>query len=350
MARFFSGPIAHFDPLQAAFGDVWFDGGTGTTYLIAYVGNNPSLALTPLVAPPYFKVPDSLIIQPGAQGAPGAQGLQGVPGSTGPTGPPGQNAVGSPGPQGPAGAKGDTGPQGGIGLTGATGATGETGATGPAGNPGAEGAPGPEGQRGFPGPTGAPGAQGPQGEQGLRGVTITVWENNVQYFVGDPVTHSGVLYIALQENVDVATTDTDVWSPIVGGSSGRPSIVATSQLTAQAAAITATTIYAVPNAVSNNGMYRVSYVATITTVDGTSCVLGGANGFQVTFTDLNDSVVKTSIPSVPVTSAVNATSTTISGDLLCLCKQNTNIQYAFGYTGVGGQMRYDLSISVEFLG
>lgn len=126
------------------------------------------------------------------------------------------------------------------------------------------------------------------------------------------------------------------------------SAVAKSNLTAQAAAKSATTIYAVPAA--GAGMYKVNYVASITTVDGTSAVLGGANGFQVIYTDINDSVVKTSNPTTPVVSAVNATGTTISGALFAYAKASTNIQYAFGYTGVGGQMRYDLSVYVEYIG
>ena len=132
--------------------------------------------------------------------------------------------------------------------------------------------------------------------------------------------------------------------------SGVPYIVAQAKLTAQSAAITPTTIYAVPNnATTGTGMYRINYVATITTVDSVSATLGGTNGFQIIFTDNNDSVVKTSNPTTPVISAVNATGTTISGSVIAYCKPNTNLQYAFGYTGSGGQMRYDLTIYVEHL-
>ena len=76
-------------------------------------------------------------------------------------------------------------------------------------------------------------------------------------------------------------------------------------------------------------MYRINYVATITTVDSVSATLGGTNGFQIIFTDNNDSVVKTSNPTTPVISAVNATGTTISGSVIAYCKPNTNLQYAF---------------------
>ena len=132
--------------------------------------------------------------------------------------------------------------------------------------------------------------------------------------------------------------------------SGVPYIVAQAKLTAQSAAITPTTIYAVPNnATTGTGMYRINYVATITTMDSSSATLGGTNGFQIIFTDNNDSVVKTSNPTTPVISAVNAAGTTISGSVIAYCKPNTNLQYAFGYTASGGQMRYDLTIYVEHL-
>jgi hypothetical protein len=132
---------------------------------------------------------------------------------------------------------------------------------------------------------------------------------------------------------------------------GATCTFAKSNLTAQAAAITATTIYAVPNTANRtrSGLYRVSYSASITTAATTSCTLGGANGFQVLYTNVNDSVVKTS-PAGP-TSSTNATTTMISGDVIVYAKAGTNIQYTFGYTSSGATaMVYDLNIYVEFLG
>lgn len=123
-------------------------------------------------------------------------------------------------------------------------------------------------------------------------------------------------------------------------------IVASARLTAQSAAIAATTIYAVPT--SQPGMYEVAWQASVTTVDTTSSTLGGAAGFQVKFTDANDSVVKTS--AVPViTSAGNTTGTTISGVQIVNAKGGTNLQYTLGYTAGTGDMRFDLSISVRAL-
>lgn len=131
---------------------------------------------------------------------------------------------------------------------------------------------------------------------------------------------------------------------------GMPTIVASSLLTAQVAAITATTIYAVPAAQA--GIYRITYVATITTASGTSSSLGGTNGFQVKFTNANgDAVVKTSNPTTANISAGNTTATTISGTVTGYAAASTNLQYLFDYTGGSGPaMAYDLAIYVEYLG
>lgn len=132
---------------------------------------------------------------------------------------------------------------------------------------------------------------------------------------------------------------------------GLPFIPAPRQLfTARSAAIAATTLYAVP--ATQKGMYRVSYEASITQAATTSSSLGGANGFQVKFTNGNgDSVVKTSNPTTPVVSAANTTGTTISGALYAYCNGGTNLQFLFDYTSVGGTpMQYDLAVFAEYLG
>ena len=131
------------------------------------------------------------------------------------------------------------------------------------------------------------------------------------------------------------------------GVGGGPNIVAKSSLTAQTAAIAATTIFAVPS--SGAGLYRISYVATVTTA-GTSSTLGGSTGFQVKYTNLSDSVVKTSNPTTATISAGNTTATQISGDLYAYCAASTNLQYLIGYTSSGTVMNYDLTIYVEYVG
>jgi hypothetical protein len=129
---------------------------------------------------------------------------------------------------------------------------------------------------------------------------------------------------------------------------GVGSIFAATDLTAQGAAISATNIIA---SCPSTALYRVTYVATVTRAATTSCVLGGAAGFQLKFTNASDSVVKTSNPTTVVSSAVNATGTTISGSLSARCSSGTALQFLMDYTSVGGTtMQYDLSVYAEILG
>lgn len=127
---------------------------------------------------------------------------------------------------------------------------------------------------------------------------------------------------------------------------GIPAQYATISLTGQTAAITAVTIYLVPT--GGTGMYRVSYVASITTAASTSSTLGGSTGFQIKYTDAIDSVVKTS--TMVVNTTQNTTATSISGVYCAYCKQSTNLQYLIGYTSTGSTaMVYNLNATVESL-
>ena len=120
-------------------------------------------------------------------------------------------------------------------------------------------------------------------------------------------------------------------------------------LVTQSAAISATTIFAVPSTAP--GLYRVTWSATITTADGVSSSLGGTTGFQLKYTNGSDSVVKTTNPTTSVVSAGNTTGTSIGGVVVAECKGGTNLQYLFGYTSnTPGQMIFDLNASVEYLG
>lgn len=119
--------------------------------------------------------------------------------------------------------------------------------------------------------------------------------------------------------------------------------------TDQTAAIGATTVYAVP--ASRAGMYRVSWVASINRAATTSSVLGGTNGFRLTYTRAG--VAKTAAPTTvsAFTSTGNATTTSCSGVFIAECDASTNLQYQYDYTSVGGTtMRYDLLVMVEYLG
>lgn len=145
------------------------------------------------------------------------------------------------------------------------------------------------------------------------------------------------------------------WNTASGRATG-PITVATVDLTAQAAAISATTMYAVPS--SGAGMYRVSWVATVTQAATTSSTLGGAGGFQVLHTF--GGVVKTSpLPGAPSaganqaysqTNQGNTTASMISGCIVVYADASTNIQYQMGYTSSGATpMQFSLNVKVESL-
>jgi hypothetical protein len=145
----------------------------------------------------------------GATGATGAQGIQGVKGDTGNTGATG--ATGLTGPQGIQGIKGDTGdvgptgPQGPIGLTGATGATG---AQGPKGDTGDTGPQGPIGLTGATGPQGIQGIQGPAGNLGTAVFDDLSDVSVAGATAGQIVSYDGTNWVAVDEALVAASTDT----------------------------------------------------------------------------------------------------------------------------------------------
>lgn len=128
-------------------------------------------------------------------------------------------------------------------------------------------------------------------------------------------------------------------------SNGIPSEIVLSDLTAQTAAIGATTLVSAPV----TGMYRVCWSATITTAASVSSVLGGTNGFQVIYTSPTDSVAKTTVSGLSVTSAANTTATAVGGDIIIYAKTGTNIQYKYDYTSSGTAMAFELHIRLELL-
>ena len=124
----------------------------------------------------------------------------------------------------------------------------------------------------------------------------------------------------------------------------KPTIVATVNLTAQTAAIAATTAYTTPAA---DGFYQVNWVASVTTAGTVGSILGP---FQVRNTNATDNVVKT-FPTSAVNfftqSNANTTGTSISGTFTVYCKASTAIQYIMGYTSnAAASMNYDLNIQI----
>jgi hypothetical protein len=135
-------------------------------------------------------------------------------------------------------------------------------------------------------------------------------------------------------------------------SNGVPSEYATVDLTAKTAAITTTTLYAVPAA--GAGQYRVNWNAKVTTVAGVSSTLGP---LTIVYTD-PDGVVQTITAAAQSNAGVietsdsgNLTTTVMLGlPLLLNCKAGTNVTYAFAYaSNAAASMNYNLHIKLEAL-
>jgi hypothetical protein len=135
-------------------------------------------------------------------------------------------------------------------------------------------------------------------------------------------------------------------------SNGVPAEYAKVDLTAQTAAITATTLYT-PTA---TGMYRISIYIQITTAASVSSVLGGATGFVLTYNDGDGNVAQSDTvpllaPNGTVVSTLNSntTATNLSGSVVINAKTGVAIQYAIGYTSVGTAMQYAVHLKLEAL-
>lgn len=129
---------------------------------------------------------------------------------------------------------------------------------------------------------------------------------------------------------------------------GILSEVAAVDVTAQTAAITTATLYAVPV----DGQYRLSWSAKTTTAATTSSTLGALtivytdpDGVAVTLT----SAAVIAAGTVATTSTANTTGTVLIGIPQYLnCKGITNVTYAFAYVSTGATpMAYNLHILLE---
>jgi hypothetical protein len=137
----------------------------------------------------------------------------------------------------------------------------------------------------------------------------------------------------------------------VGG--GIPAEYAAVNLTAQTAAVTTTTLYAVP--ASGAGQYRVSWNAKVTTPATTGTVTSTLGALTIVYTD-PDGVVQTitaaasvAAGTIATSSAGNTTATVLLGmPLLLNCKLSTNITYAMAYaSNTAAEMQYNLHIVLE---
>lgn len=134
---------------------------------------------------------------------------------------------------------------------------------------------------------------------------------------------------------------------------GQPALFAGIDLTAKSAAVAATLLYTAPNLASpaGEGQYRISWSAVVTTAASTSSVLGGTNGFQIQFTDVDTGTQITPLAVPNALGTGNTVGTQLSGEVIVNAKRNTVVNYLFDYTSVGvTAMQYALHIKLEYLG
>jgi hypothetical protein len=123
-------------------------------------------------------------------------------------------------------------------------------------------------------------------------------------------------------------------------------------LTAQNAAIAATTLYTPPGA--GTGFYRISAYLKVTTVDLTSSTLGP---LTITYTDGTDSVAQSNVMlmadqtgAAVTTNTLNSTVSTLNGSMVIWALTAVPIKYAIAYaSNVAGTMKYEVHLKLEAL-
>lgn len=179
------------------------------------------------------------------------------------------------------------------------------------------------------------------------GTAVSVHTGNLR--LGDTTPPTALLDLEGKLTITSAGLVTK-YNNIATVSNGVPSEYVTVDLATQGAAIAATTLYAVPS--TGAGMYRISWMATVTRASSGTSTLGGSAGFQIVYTDNDDSVVKTT-PGVLISGAnlnnTNSTATgTVSGCIIINAKASTNVQYKMDYLTFGATtMQYNLHIKLE---
>lgn len=121
-------------------------------------------------------------------------------------------------------------------------------------------------------------------------------------------------------------------------------------LLTQAAAVGATTLYAVP--ATQGGLYDIAFALKVTRAATTSSTLGA---LTISYTDANDSVVQsvvslggTQAGAAATTNAGNSTTSVLQGRLTVNAKAGTNITYAIAYVSSGATtMQYEAHLSVR---
>lgn len=113
-------------------------------------------------------------------------------------------------------------------------------------------------------------------------------------------------------------------------------------LSTQSAGISGHALFTVP--VGRAGLYRITFRAKVTVAATTSSTLGGANGFQVSYTDDTDGNAATT-PATPGNTG-NTLGTPLSGAVIINIRDNTAVTFDFGYaTGGATAMKYELTVA-----
>ena len=190
--------------------------------------------------------------------------------------------------------------------------------------------------------------------ESANGLTFTAGSgytlrNNAQ---GNVVLEDKVLQTAASTNATITFSQSVNWfAGIVSYvPTGLPAEKAAVDLTAQAAAISATTLYTP----ATTGMYRISAYLKVTTVDATSSTLGAVT---ITYTDGTDSVAQTAVMlmaneagAAVTTNSGNTTAAKLIGTMSIYALTGVAIQYAVAYaSNVPGTMKYEVHLRAEAL-
>lgn len=199
------------------------------------------------------------------------------------------------------------------------------------------------------------------------GINLTngnIWTGTQNF--KDRIQISGAMSGKLALIAPVTVTDYDLVLPLAQGAAntamvnngsgflswtGVSSSAATPvNLTAQTAAVTATTLFTP----ATTGQYRVSVYLQVTTAASISSVLGGATGVTLTYNDGDGNVAQTDTVAlmntaggIAVTSSTNSTATNLNGTVTIYARAGVPVQFAIGYTSAGTAMQYAAHLRAE---
>lgn len=185
----------------------------------------------------------------------------------------------------------------------------------------------------------------------IRALGSTTSRHEGSFMFGADAAPAATIDVNSRLFIDGATGKITEYNNIATVSAGVPAIYGEQNLTAQTAAVAATTLYT-PAA---TGMFRIVVTLKVTTAATTSSTLGAVT---ITYTSGDGSVAQsqvmllsTAAGAAATTSTTNSTTTsTLSGVLIIHAVTGVAIQYAIGYASVGATaMQYSAHLKVEAL-